>query len=521
MNKIALFLSSILFLFVIALMAFVVKGDVGSPIAFQDTYEVKRNTPFEASNTTSRYTLTRVIVENHDFFFNLEQAKFASPDVVRYNGRFFSIFMPGVSFLAVPFYMWGAQYGMPQLFAFLTTIVFALINFGLIVRISIKMGVSLGAALMGALVFIFGTNALAYATNLTQHHYTTTIILLMLLLSFGRQRVMKNIAIGALYGGSILIDVPNLIVALPIILYMLWKHIDISNINQRVKIAVRPIALWMLVGFIPMIGLVAVYNHAVSGSYTTFPQNIRWYTGSFEEETIQKEEEAKKIGETPQATPRALTETPFRTRAILRGFGVLLTGDERSWLFYSPVLFIGFLSLFFKSKLDQDRRNILYAMLALILMNILLYSMFSDPWGGWSFGARYLIPAAALTCVLLGIVLEVKKKSVWMMILFTFLLFYSIRINVLGAITTTNVPTKGAAQTLPDPLPYIYEHTYNYNIQFIDRNVTSSLIYNLYLKDYITVREFWNYLATAAFILVMIPYVIFISINLALSRKQK
>lgn len=457
--------------------------------------------------------MTQALSERKTVELNERQTRFSRPDIVRKDGRFYSIFMPAVSVISIPLYTLGKNYGLPQLFTFLTTIIFAILNVWLITKISIKLGTSIGAGFMAGSVFLFGTGALAYSLTLTQHIYSVTVLLLMVLNAFGLRTVWKNIAFGALFGIGALIDMSNVFLAMPILVYIFWGHVDVFRRAGKLKFSVRYLALWMLVGLLPFVLSLLIYNHAVTGSYLKLPQDVGQYRAYLLGDPILE-------GEEPNTNQKQFNPAGrFKTRQLLEGFKVLLTGDERSWFYYSPVLFLGFLIFFFKSfqiRIDEERRNIIYLLLAVILTNILFYGMFGDVWGGWSFGARYLIPAAALVCLLLAIVLEAKKTSALIMIIFAVLTLYSVKISVLGAITTAAIPPRVEAQALPDPIP----HTYAYNVDFVDKNISSSLLYNLYLKKDMTVREFWNIYTAVAFSLIMLPYLIFLIINLPASKKK-
>ena len=108
--------------------------------------------------------------------------------------------------------------------------------------------------------------------------------------------------------------------------------------------------------------------------------------------------------------------------------------------------------------------------------------MFGDPWGGWTFGPRYLIPAAAILCGAIGVVLTHLKRNYIVLAAISILTIYSVYINVVGVTTTNAIPPKGEAQSLENPLPYTYE----YNFQMLEKNQSSALIYNKYLANSIT-----------------------------------
>ena len=213
-------------MFVTFLSLFFIKGQKSGHLYFQTEKDIRLGGPFELSNGASRYALTETIVGNRTFLLDEKLAKFGSPDVVDYKGKFFSIFTPGVSFLGVPFYILGKQFGMQQLFAYFSVTLFAILNFYLVAKLAWKFGVSFYAGLISGLVFLFGTNALVYAFNFTQHHVSTAIILLLLLNAFGKRTLVTNIVFGALVGAAALVDIPNLIMLAPVALYVFFKSLS-------------------------------------------------------------------------------------------------------------------------------------------------------------------------------------------------------------------------------------------------------------------------------------------------------
>src|SRR3989344_9076188 len=125
-NKIIVFVFLIL---TVVLLGLAIKGQSGNPIYFQNEKDTRVGGPFESSNNTSRFALVEAIVEDRTFFFNEKRARFSSPDLVLYNNKFFSIFTPGVSFVSVPFYIFGKSIGVPQLSTYLVNVIAALVNF--------------------------------------------------------------------------------------------------------------------------------------------------------------------------------------------------------------------------------------------------------------------------------------------------------------------------------------------------------------------------------------------------------
>src|SRR6185436_9301842 len=108
---------------------------------------------------------------------------------------------------------------------------------------------------------------------------------------------------------------------------------------------------------------------------------------------------------------------PFVTKVQLVGAYTLLLSDERSVPVYSPVVLLGIFGIvaLYKKRQKIAAANILAGT---ILVNLLLYSMFGDPWGGWSFGPRYLIPSLAMLCIGLALAMQIYRKKLWFILLF-------------------------------------------------------------------------------------------------------
>lgn len=466
------------------LLLLIVKGDAGNPIYFQTELDTRLGGPFETSGNNSRYALTKSLVDQKTIFFDESLAKFASPDLVEQDGKFATIFTPGVSFITAPFYYLGSILGYPQLFTYLTTTLFALLNIFLVASVARKFNVSYNLSLVSGLIFVFATSALSYANSLTQHHFSTAIILLAMLNALQKRTILNNLFFGALVGIGALVDIPNLFFLSPVGLYILTKHIDLKS-----KLKIKPVFTALIAGVIPFVILFAFYNKQTTGSYTTLSQSIGRTSAFASEET--------KLIEKKQATGRPLL--PFNTRNQLDGLYILTVSNERGIFYYSPILTFGILGLVlaYKSKINNDLLSLLTSV---ILLNLTLYSMFNDPWGGWAFGPRYLIPASALLSVTAAVSLSRFNKNLVFNALFFGLLLYSILVNTLGANTTALVPPKVEAQNLSTQIP----HTYEYNFQLAQKNFSSSLIFNLFANKYLDVKTY----------IIILGLLILISINL-------
>jgi len=464
----------------IILMTLVVKGEKGNPIYHQsqEARDINVGGPFESSGSTSRYALTEAIVEDGTFFFSKEQARFSAPDMVEYNGRFFSIFTPGVSFIGIPFYMIGKSFGMAQLFTYLSTALFALFNVFLVSKLARKLGSGLYSSLLAGFIFLFATNALSYALTYTQHHASTAIILLALLNAFGKRTLLKNLWFGALLGIGLLVDIPNVLMMAPIGLFILAQHFRVLEHKETIKITFKLSIISLIIGLIPFLALYGWYNYQLTGSYTKIGQTIG-RSDYFDPPEVREQRRLER-----EAAGPSERKLPFNTREQLSELYILLVSNQRGWLYYSPVVVVGLLGLFLEYK-KRQKRNLIIVAVAVVLTTIVTYSMFGGL-GGWAFGPRYLIPAAAILSASVGLVLQRFRRNIAFLILFIILSTYSIGVNVLGAMTTTQIPPKVEAVNLLKPIPYTYE----YNFQLLEENKISSLIYSLYLGEAIPEKIF-------------------------------
>lgn len=495
-------ISLIIFAFVVLLLGFGVKGDKGDPIYFQTEKDKSVGGPFESTNNTSRYALVESIVEDNTFFFNHTLAKFSSADIAYYNGKIFSIFTPGVSFIGIPFYIVGKVVGLPQLFTYFSTLVFAILNVYLITRLGIRLGANIYAAFIGGVTFLFATSALAYAFSFTQHHISTALILLALLNAFSKRTFVNNLLFGLYFGAGVLMDIPNGLMMLPLVAYVLYKHVLLDKEDNKIKLSVKLNFIALLIGLIPLLSLFAWYNYQTSGSLTKFSQSIGRvdYT---EEGVVERRKES---GPKDPFEKKSF----YNTRKQLDGFYTLLISNERGWMYYSPIIIIGILGLIIGLK-KKENRSLIPLGISVAIVCIVSYSSFGDPWGGWSFGPRYLIPASALACIGIGVAIQKFKKNPIFILMSLAFVIYSVGVNSLGAMTTSAIPPKVEAIALSEPIPYTYE----YNLSFVVQNKSSSLLYNIFLNNYFSFRDYLIGYITTIMIVVLTLYA------LAVREKEK
>jgi hypothetical protein len=134
-------------------------------------------------------------------------------------------------------------------------------------------------------------------------------------------------------------------------------------------------------------------------------------------------------------------------------------------------------------------------LISIVGVNILLYSMWGDPWGGWAFGSRYLIPSYSILSIFLSISLSGFRKRFGLLVLFLLFTYYSVAVNSLGALTTNKIPPKGEALAL-EPISGRKEYyTYLRNWEHLHNSGVKSFAWQAYLKDYLTAPQYYFVIA--------------------------
>ncbi len=491
-NKIIILISVLLVSFILLVLS--IKGKPGNPFYYQSI--TSRDTflggPFENSGSTSRFALVEAIVENNKFTFTPQQAAFASPDISAYKGQAFSLFAPGVAFAGVPLYLLGKIFGIPQIMTFMVNIIFAVLNSFLIYKLARKLEADFYPSIAAGFLSIFATNIFTYSLSFTQHILTSTALLLGLLTAFRKNGLAKSAMLGAITGAAMLIDIVNVLFLMPILVFTFFKHFEMTKSDKKLYIKFNPAIFTFILGIIPFLAVLGYYNYSLSGSATTLAQ----FLGNAK---IVNENGNIKVQQNKFADKNAeKASLPFESRRILNGLQVLLISEERSWLFYSPIMLTGVIGFILIYKRREDKEKI--AVIASTAgISILAYSMFIDPWGGWAFGPRYLIPSAGLIAIGIGPFLEKFRTNKIIMPLFIAIAVYSIYINTIGAYTTSTVPPKIEAENLVVPTSW----GINFNYDLISKNENSSLIYNLFALQHINSMQY-IYLVSGVISLVFI-----------------
>lgn len=429
-----------LFVFSLLVLSLSLRGLPGNPEAGEinsDDWVV--DGPFELSPERGRFALLYSLAEDHSFEFSLPLAEFAKPDVGIIGDRFVSLFAPGLSLVALPGYLVGKALGVSVLGAFGVVALFAALNVVLIEDISRKLGAGQWASVLGALSFLFATPAFSYGVSFYQHHLTVFLILLAFCLLFDSGSFWKLSLVWLLLAFSVVVDYPNFFLALPIGLLALGKIVKKAGSTLSLSF----IRLFSLIFIALPLAVLFWFNDQ---SY----QNPFQLSGTLNRP---KEIEAVKVREVDLTQSsladkeeylekrRLLEEKKalnfFLSRNLLNGFYVHLISPDRGVIYFAPVLLLSLLGMVIAYR---QKPLILPTLILVMGINLLLYSMWSDPWGGWAFGSRYLIPTYALGSILIAVFLSGFKRRKLALTIFGLLFGAGVSVNALGAITSSRNP---------------------------------------------------------------------------------
>ncbi len=453
--------------------------------------KIRENGPFELSPERGRYALTYSIFQDHSPFFSVPVARFATPDLGLKNGKFVSLFAPAVSFIIAPGFLIGRHFGLSQVGSYAVISIFAILNTLLIIQIAVKLGANKTASTIAGLTFLFATPAFAYAVNLYQHHISTFLILMSIYLLVKFRGLFPLFAIWFLCFASIPVDYPNLIFMLPIGIYALGRLINIEKIKDSTKISFKLLGLLTFVSAVLPIAFFLWFNKIsynnpfqLSGtveSVKIIDQNNHPITPH----EFNEQKDSTSVDSSSQKTSVGF----FQTRNILNSLYIHFISVDRGMLVYTPVLLF---SLVGAVILYRKRPQVTAVLAAVIGANILLYSMWSDPWGGWAFGSRYLIPSYSLLAIFLAITLTKFKKSTFFLVDFYIILIYSLAVNTLGALTTSRIPPELEAKSLETITHHQEKYSFDRNIDFlIKENKSKSFVFQTYLSKYITAWQYY------------------------------
>jgi len=504
-------LKYIVLLLVFTLYALTLRGSLGNPTIKQiDTTLKEYSQPFESSHERSPYAVIMALDRDKSFSLSQDLADIGAPDVSYYNGKFYSFFPVGLPLLLYPFYELGKITLGTQLVTYATIALYAFISVVLVFLISKNIFILKDHfALFAALMFGFATTSWSYALTIYQHLPTTMGLLLMFYSAWkfkdaGKGSWLWASIIWTTYGILITLDYPNAILGLPIMVFLLINSFSLAKRTNKssTPISISLAIVYSSVFFFFIVGGLLYFNYHQFGSPTRISQSFDRYERDKYElllKKIQTRTERKGVAIVTKKTDSTLDET-----RIVQGSFTLLFDNDKGIFFYSPVLLLALLGFWSLLKKRSTREG--FVLLFMTIINLFIYASFGDPWGGWAYGPRYLIPSMAFLSIAAGYYLNsIRSKVMYYLsaVITLFLFAYSSGVALLGALTTNIIPPK--VEAIPLKLKYF---NYFQNFEYLANGNTSNFVFNQYLRMYISLSQYfvmiWSVLLAFALILLII-----------------
>src|SRR3990167_4401427 len=107
---------AVFILFCAVILGLSIRGHPGNPKSNDlNSPYWKDDGPLELSPDRGRFVLTYSLVEDNSFFFSTDLARFTTPDLGYFKGKYVSLFAPGLSYLLIPGYYLGRYFGASQI----------------------------------------------------------------------------------------------------------------------------------------------------------------------------------------------------------------------------------------------------------------------------------------------------------------------------------------------------------------------------------------------------------------------
>src|SRR3989344_4547423 len=370
------------------LYAGTLKGLPGNPVPADFKGNLDDNAkPFELSPERGRFAQVMALGENGTYVLSRELADIAYPDVGYIEGRFYSYFAPGLPFLVTPAYLLGYEYGYSQVFTFAFISLVSILTLLFLYKIGRNiLKLHVWASFLAVFTFAFGSTAWSYAVTLYQHHLTAFFLIASFYAVWkfrqgGRFGWLWAVFAAANVAVGMTVDYPNLLLLSPILAYLVLASVH-GEIDKAEKV-----------------------------------------------------QESQQVD--PTLTPEQISEQTrdktaigfFSERNLARGIGVLLFGSERGLFVYAPAFFLAIFGL--AMALKRVRGPEVGILFASVLVIVFLYSSWGDPWGGWAYGPRYLIPAMAPLSLFVGYFVANSARRFLAWALTIILLLYSSAVALL------------------------------------------------------------------------------------------
>ncbi len=477
-------------IFSLLLYGATLRGNFGVPSAYEiDNKLSSSGEAFETSQERSRYAIILALTKNHKFDLG-EFASMGTPDIGVIKGKFYSFFPPATSLLALPFYLLGLKLGATQLLTFIVPTIFALMTGVLIYKTVKELGGHWSVGIFASVAFAFATNAWGYSITLYAHLLSSFFILMGIYfasISKKENTIMASLIVWLCYAAAIFVDFPNIFIFFPIALFTSLKLFDIKTGIDKLKVKLRLFQIFTPIIFLLFMGLYGYYN------YVHFDSPLKFSN------TLARVRDLKVVS---LSSPETGSDSvgALEPRSLVNGLYSFTISHDRGVVWYSPVIL---LFVFGVGSLRKSRKNSLMLLLAIPSVCLVLYSMFGDPYGGWSFGSRYMVAIMPELCILAGIGLQQFYKNYLVRIVYSVVFIYSSLVSALSPLTTNVIPPYVEARHLG------LDSTYFINIKMLLSNQLNSFLFNNFFHKFINGITYYSFVVSlvivCGFILIWIP----------------
>lgn len=318
-----------------------------------------------------------------------------------------------------------------------------------------------------------------------------------------------------LFALGISVDYPNSFLMLPVIIYGLVEVFKKEVNEQEIKISLPLGKALALVGIIPPIIFFLWFNKTSYGSPFQLAGTVESISQigtngkPAENSNVDFNKKEFQQKETKEKTALGF----FNTRNLINGLYTHLVSPDRGIIYFAPVVLFGILGF---SELRKRRSSEFSLLLSVVGVNLLLYSMWGDPWGGWSFGSRYLIPTYAMMSIFVALGIGVIRKKTFLAFLFGLVLVFSVSVNTLGAITSSANPPIPEVKYLESQSGQIEKYTLERNWEFLFNRGSKSFVYNEFASKYMTALKYYLLITGAIISVLSVP-----TFYLFLSKKEE
>ncbi len=373
------------------------------PIIFFDEYH------FSSGDEISSFALTYSIVEKNTFeITDYAKNHHLESSIAYKDNKNYSKYPPGLSFMAIPFYLLGKFIGiniglkgrilerylffccslLNSLTAAYTTV--------LVYDICKLLKGSEKACLITAYSYALGTIALIYARTFFSHSLTTFLVVLsvylLILATKEQENEKRSIFISGLAIGLSFVVRYSSFLIIPLLLIFLIFH---NRINK----------IWLfLVPVIFLFGLVLWYNYVCFGNPFATGYDYSEYGAE---------------------------SSYFTTPTYIGLFGLLL-GLEKGLFIYCPILFFSIFGFYLLLKNNKEDKSVVVLFISIFAVITLFYAHWWFWSGGWCWGPRLIHSTVPFLMIPLFKFVDEFEKNRNLQLFLRVIISLNIFITVLG-----------------------------------------------------------------------------------------